>query len=172
MQIRELKNKIREKVITQYKALFTEEGVNDVELKATLAAMLDEIVNRERIVIPEEDKKKIVNELRDEFIGFGPIEKIFKDPSVTEIMINGPKKVYIERNGKKQLSEIFFDDERQLMALIYRILAPTRRRVDESYPYTDVSMTDGSRLNIIIPPLALDGPTVTIRKFLKELSHV
>jgi pilus assembly protein CpaF len=172
MQTRELKDKIREKIIAQYKNLFTQEEVGENELKTALASMLEEIIYREHIVIPEEEKKKIIIDLRDEFIGFGPIEKIFKDPSVTEIMINGPKKVYIERDGKKLLSNIVFDDERQLMALIYRILAPTRRRVDESYPYTDVSMKDGSRLNIIIPPLALDGPTVTIRKFLKELNRV
>jgi pilus assembly protein CpaF len=171
MQIKEFKNKIREKVITQYKALFTQEQVQDSELKAVLSSIIDEIASRERTVITEEDKKKIISEMRDEFIGFGPIEHIIKDPSITEIMINGPNKVYIERNGKKQLSDIHFDDERQLMALIYRILAPTRRRVDESYPYTDVSMDDGSRLNIIIPPLAIDGPTLTIRKFLKELSR-
>jgi pilus assembly protein CpaF len=172
MQTRELKDKIREKVISQYKAIFSQEKVDDNELKAALSQMLEEIIHRERIVIPEEEKKKIISELRDEFVGFGPLENAIRDPSVTEIMINGPKKVYIERGGKKQLSDITFDDERQVMSLIYRILAPTRRRVDESYPYTDVSMDDGSRLNIIIPPLALDGPTVTIRKFLKELSRV
>jgi pilus assembly protein CpaF len=172
MQTRELKDKIREKVISQYKAIFSQEKVDDNELKAALSQMLEEIIHRERIVIPEEEKKKIISELRDEFVGFGPLENAIRDPSVTEIMINGPKKVYIERGGKKQLSDITFDDERQVMFLIYRILAPTRRRVDESYPYTDVSMDDGSRLNIIIPPLALDGPTVTIRKFLKELSRV
>ncbi len=171
MQARELKNMMRDKVITQYKALFTQAGVDENELKAALASMLDEVVHRERIVITNDDKKKVINELCDEFIGFGPIDSLVKDPSVTEIMINGPKKVYIERNGKKQLSDISFDDEQQVMALIYRILASTRRRVDESYPYTDVSMQDGSRMNIIIPPLALDGPTVTIRKFLKELSR-
>lgn len=172
MQTRELKDKIREKVISQYKAIFSQEKVDDNELKAALSQMLEEIIHRELIVIPEEEKKKIISELRDEFVGFGPLENAIRDPSVTEIMINGPKKVYIERGGKKQLSDITFDDERQVMSLIYRILAPTRRRVDESYPYTDVSMDDGSRLNIIIPPLALDGPTVTIRKFLKELSRV
>jgi len=171
MQIRELKDRIRDKVITQYKALFTQGDVDDKDLREALASMLEDVVNRERIVITDEEKKKVINELRDEFVGFGPIDAIIKDSTVTEIMINGPKKVYIERNGKKQLSDIAFDDERQVMALIYRILSSTRRRVDESYPYTDVSMQDGSRLNIIIPPLALDGPTVTIRKFLKELSR-
>jgi pilus assembly protein CpaF len=172
MQIRELKRMIRDKVITQYKALFTQADVDENDLKAALASMLEEVAHRERIVITDEDKRRAINELRDEFIGFGPIDSLIKDPSVTEIMINGPKKVYIERNGKKQLSDISFDDEQQVMTMIYRILASTRRRVDESYPYTDVSMQDGSRLNIIIPPLALDGPTVTIRKFLKELSRV
>jgi len=170
MQIKELKNKMREKVIAQYKMLFNQGEVKEVELKSVLSAILEDIIYHERITLADEEKNKVINELRDEFMGFGPIDKIFNDPTVTEIMINGHKKIYVEKNGKKQLSGISFDDEQQLMALIYRILAPTRRRVDESYPYTDVSMGDGSRLNIIIPPLAIDGPTVTIRKFLKTLS--
>jgi len=92
-----------------------------------------------------------------------------KDPMVTEIMINGPRKVYIEKMGRKMLTNVIFDDDASLMRLIYRILSPTRRRVDEYSPYTDVSLPDGSRVNIIIPPLALDGPTITIRKFSREL---
>jgi pilus assembly protein CpaF len=174
MQIKELKDKIRDKVIAQYKALFAQANINDKDLRSALASKLDEVANRERIAITDNDKNQVINELRNEFIGFGPIDSLINDPSITEIMINGSKQVYIERNGRKQLSGISFDNDQQVMAMIYRILASTRtrRHVDESYPYTDVSMRDGSRLNIIIPPLALDGPTVTIRKFLKELNKV
>jgi len=95
-----------------------------------------------------------------------------KDSQVTEIMINGPKKVFVERNGKTELSNITFEDDKQLMYLIHKLIAPTRRRVDESSPYNDLSLKDGSRVNIIIPPLALDGPTITIRKFLRNLRVV
>jgi pilus assembly protein CpaF len=107
--------------------------------------------------------------LVDEFAGFGPIEQLMADPDVTEIMINGTHNVYVEKYGKKILTEMKFDSDQQLMYIIQKILSPTRRRVDESIPYTDICLPDGSRVNIIIPPLALDGPTITIRKFLKKI---
>jgi pilus assembly protein CpaF len=91
------------------------------------------------------------------------------DPDVTEIMINGTHNVYVEKHGKKQLTGLKFESDQQLMYVIQKILSPTRRRVDESVPYTDICLPDGSRVNIIIPPLALDGPTITIRKFLKKI---
>lgn len=131
--------------------------------------ILDNIISHEHLSLSEMDKERITTEIIDEFIGFGPIDNLLKDPYVTEIMINGPKKVYVERLGKVELTDITFDDEQQLMSLIYKMLAPTRRHVDETYPYTEISLKDGSRINIIIPPLAIDGPTITIRKFLKEI---
>jgi pilus assembly protein CpaF len=87
-------------------------------------------------------------------------------------MINGPKKIYIEKNGKKTLAKISFENEDQLRRLIYKILNPTRRHVDESFPYADVSLKDGSRVNIVIPPLAIDGSTITIRKFLEKIKNI
>ena len=167
-----LKDKIRQKVISEYSGLFSKETIEKEELREAVAKILEDIVYRERNSLSEADKKKIISEMIDELTGFGPIESLLKDPLVTEIMINGPKKVYVERLGKSQLTPITFNDEQQLMALIYKIIAPTRRHVDESYPYTEVSLRDGSRVNIVIPPLALNGPTITIRKFLKEINTV
>ena len=170
--IKILKDKIRQEVIAGYSNLFLKEAVEEKELRRIIGGILEEIIHREHISLQEPlDKERIINEIVNDFIGLGPIESLIKDPTVTEIMINGPKTIYVERDGKKALSNIAFDNERQLMTVIYRILSPTRRRVDESYPYTEVSLKDGSRINIIIPPLALNGPTVTIRKFMREIKQ-
>lgn len=170
--VKPLKEKIRQKLISEYGSLFSKDVIEEKELKGVINQILEDMVSHEHIALTDADRKRIISEIVNEFIGFGPIEELLGDPAVTEIMINGPKKVYVEKHGKKGLSNVTFDDEQQLMYLIYKIIAPTRRHVDESYPYTEVSLRDGSRVNIIIPPLALDGPTVTIRKFLKEINSV
>lgn len=167
-----LKNKIKQRLISGNQDLFANETVTDKELRDTVGLILDEIIEHERLSVSSDDKKSIINEIINDLFGFGPIEDILKDPFVTEIMINGPKKIYVERLGKKELSSITFEDDKQLMYLIHRLLGPTRRHVDESYPYTETVLRDGSRMNIIIPPLALNGPTITIRKFLKEISTI
>ncbi|MCK9604497.1 MAG: CpaF family protein [Candidatus Omnitrophica bacterium] len=167
-----LKDRIRQDILTRYSNILVKEGVSKEELGGMIRHIIESIINRPRSPLGEEDKKKITEELVDEFVGLGPIEKLMQDPAVTEIMINGPNKIYFEANGKKKLFETDFGNESQVMRFIQKILAPTRRRVDESYPYTDVSLEDGSRINIIIPPLALDGPTVTVRKFLKTIKTV
>ena len=167
-----IKDRIRKKIIAQNSNIFSKEAVVGQELRGIISGALDEIIHHDNLTIAAQEKDKIINELFDEFVGFGPIDPLIKDPRITEIMINGPKKVYIEKEGKKKLSGITFDDEQQIRSLIYKILAPTRRRVDESFPYVDVSLPDGSRVNIIIPPLALDGTSITIRKFLSNLSTI
>jgi pilus assembly protein CpaF len=166
-----LKDKVRQEIITRFSNLISISSLNPAELRNRIASVFDAII-RPRDNIKEDEKIKVIDELAAEFSGFGPIEKLMEDPEVTEIMINGPKQIYVEKRGKKRLADITFDSDQQLMALIYKFLAPTRRHVDESTPYTDVSLQDGSRVNIIIPPLALDGPVVTIRKFLKEIAKV
>jgi len=168
--IKVYKDKIRRRLISEYTSLLSQDSIEVKDLEEAIIRILDNIIYQEHSQLPGQDKKKIISDMVNEFTGFGPIENLLKDPYITEIMINGPKKVYIEKNGKTELTDVTFDDEQQLLYLIEKILAPTRRRVDESYPYTEVSLKDGSRVNIIIPPLALNGPTVTIRKFLKEIS--
>jgi len=167
-----LKERIRHIFVSQYGELLSKDQVDEEEIRQIIAKTIENILGRPRGSLAEEEKNKIISELVDEFAGLGPIENLMKDPEITEIMINGPGKIYIEKQGKKEVSDIVFEDEQQLRCLIYKILAPTRRRVDESYPYTDVSLKDGSRVNIIILPLSLDGSTITIRKFLKELKAV
>lgn len=166
------KDKVRKRLISEYLYLLSQDPVIIKDVQDAINAVLDDMVKREHSIIPEQDRQKIISELVDDFIGFGPIESLIKDPEITEIMINGPKKIYAEKHGKTGLTGVTFDDEQQLMTFIYKILAATRRHVDESYPYTEIALKDGARANIIIPPLALNGPTITIRKFSKEITGV
>lgn len=115
-----------------------------------------------------EVRRKLVKEIIDEALGLGPIEDFMKDPSITEIMVNNKDQVYIERNGKLELTTKKFTSNEQVKVIIERILAPLGRRIDESSPYVDARLPDGSRVNAIIPPLSLGGPTLTIRKFARQ----
>ncbi len=172
MMLRTLKDKIRQKIISEYSNLSSKGSIEENEFREVVDQIIEDIIRREHPSLSDTDKKDMINELINEFLGFGPIENLLKDPTITEIMINGPNHIYVEREGKKELTDITFDNDKQLMEIIYKLLAPTRRRVDESFPYTEIALRDGSRVNIIIPPLVLDGPTVTIRKFLKEITTV
>lgn len=113
-------------------------------------------------------KAQMVKEILDEALGLGPLEDLLADDSVTEIMVNARDQIYIERAGKPQLSKVHFSSENQMMNVVERIVTPLGRRVDEKVPYVDARLQDGSRVHIIIPPLALRGPTITIRKFPKS----
>lgn len=111
------------------------------------------------------ERARIVTDICDEILGLGPIEPLLKDESITEVMINGPKKIFVERKGKIQLTNVQFHDDDHLMTIIERIVSPLGRRIDESSPLVDARLKDGSRVNAIVPPLSLVGPCVTIRKF-------
>jgi pilus assembly protein CpaF len=107
----------------------------------------------------------MLEQITDEIIGLGPLEPLLRDETVTEIMVNGPRQVYIERNGRLELTNVVFQNDDHVMRIIDRIIAPIGRRIDESSPMVDARLTDGSRVNAIIPPLSLIGPVITIRKF-------
>ncbi len=115
-----------------------------------------------------EERERLVQEVVDEALGLGPLEDLIRDPKVTEIMVNHKDQIYVERSGKLELCEKHFLSDKQLMTVIERIVAPLGRRIDESQPYVDARLADGSRVNAIIPPLALKGPSLTIRKFSKQ----
>lgn len=123
------------------------------------------ILERDAVFLPFSERQIIANELMDEVLGLGPIEPLLHDESITEVMVNGPKRVYIERGGKIYLTDVKFRDDDHVMHIIDKIVSPLGRRVDESSPYVDARLMDGSRVNAIIPPLSLVGPTITIRKF-------
>ncbi len=120
------------------------------------------------LVLSRTERQKLFEMVVAEILGYGPIQPLLNDDSVSEIMVNGPQKVYAERGGRLVLTDVRFQDNHHVMRVVERILAPLGRRVDESSPMVDARLPDGSRVNVIIPPLAIDGPTVTIRKFSKR----
>lgn len=168
---KELKEKVRYR-LKEHSHIFTNEKINEQELRFTVARIVEELRIRERLQLDENGSKRIIDELIDEFMGFGPLKALLEDKAVTEIMVNGPKKVYVEKEGRMLLSDITFENNQHLLYIIQKILMPTRRHVDELSPFTDVSLPDGSRVNIIIPPVSLAGPVITIRKFIKEFGSI
>src|SRR4030042_1460009 len=117
-------------------------------------------------------KDRIINSLCSDYLGLGPIQELMDDPEITEIMINGPFNIYIEKNGRKQKPPVRFENEAHLRYIGEKMIRPTGRRVDESYPFVDFALTDGSRVNVILPPLSVGGATVTVRKFLRTIEEV
>lgn len=145
------------------------EGLNEERFKAEVRLMLSRILTEGVFPLPAGwSVTSLLNELANDFLGLGPIEKFLVDDTVTEIMVNRPDQIYVERWGKLELTGERFIDERQIYAVIQRIIAPIGRRVDESLPYVDARLPDGSRVHVIIPPLALNGPKLTIRKFFRN----
>ncbi len=164
----EVKAKIHRKIIDEIKTeAFKEisEDDNVEELGKEITSIVESILNEEGSYISKVERQKITSEIIDETIGFGPINPLLHDPTVSEIMVNGPDQVYVEKKGKLTLSDVTFKDEQHVMHVIEKIVAPLGRRIDESSPMVDARLPNGSRVNVIIPPLALNGPTITIRKF-------
>lgn len=144
-------------------------GINADELTRQAAAMIHEILSQLTIHLPDEVNKKILErELIQEAIGLGPLEYMLERDDITEIMVNGPNQVFVEKSGKLYRTDTCFADADQVLAAIERIVAPLGRRIDESSPMVDARLPDGSRVNAVIPPLSLVGPTITIRKFSKK----
>ena len=138
------------------------------EVEGIIGEYCNNVLEENPFAVPRADRQDIVSDVLDEILGLGPIEPLLKDDSVTEIMINGPRHVFVERMGKLQNTAVQFQDEAHLMNIVERIVAPLGRRIDESSPLVDARLPDGSRVNIIIPPLALSGPCITIRKFARQ----
>ncbi len=165
-----LKERIRQHLISG--SIVFGKDISREHLKKEISKAIDYYVSLDRLTLPDDERQKLLEELVDEVLGLGPLTPLVSDPAVTEIMVNGPHKVYVERSGKMFLTDIRFENLRHLMQTIEKIVAPTQRRVDESSPYVDCSLADGSRVNIILPPLSLIGPVVTIRKFLGEIAEI
>jgi pilus assembly protein CpaF len=137
-------------------------------IKALIADRLGAVLDEEKTPISRVDRQRIQAALEDEIVGYGPIQTLIDDDGISEIMINGPRQVWIERGGKLFLTDVTFSGDEHLMRLVQRIVAPLGRRIDESSPYVDARLPDGSRVNAVIPPLSLVGPILTIRKFRKN----
>lgn len=130
--------------------------------------IVDDKVNDDEFLIPRMDREKVATDLFNDIMGYGPIEVLVQDPTISEIMVNGPDKIYVEDKGKLKLTDLKFRDEEHLMNIINRIVSNVGRHVDEASPMVDARLADGSRVNAIIPPLSLVGPVLTIRKFGKK----
>ncbi len=167
-----IKEKVRHHLISgeYYSGKKDKEPLDSDKLKKDVLRAIDYVLSLERITLAEDEKENIAKELMDEVSGFGPLSPLIKDPNVTEIMVNGADTVYAERSGVMTLTDVKFENNRHLMQTIEKMIAPTQRRVDESSPFVDASLSDGSRVNIILPPLSLIGPVVTIRKFMREIA--
>ena len=142
------------------------DGLEEIA-REKIHAIIGEVIANGRLP-PGLDPVRLEEDVFNEAMRLGPLEGLLEDDTVTEIMVNGPEKVYVERNGKLQLADCQFADDASVQAVVERIVAPLGRRIDESQPYVDARLADGSRVHAIIPPLALSGPTVTIRKFSKQ----
>ena len=126
-----------------------------------------EAYNQTKLKLTDKTREELFQDVQDEILGFGPIQPLLDDPDITEIMVNGPESVYIEKKGKLTLSNITFEDDAHIMRVIEKIISPLGRHVEADSPMVDARLPDGSRVNAIIPPVAIDGPSITIRKFSK-----
>lgn len=135
------------------------------EARIQIKQLVETIINENDFPLSMDSRIKMVQVIEDEILGLGPLEFLMRDKRVSEIMVNGAKQIFIEKSGKLQLSNVVFDDDTHAMRVIDRIVSRVGRRIDESSPMADARLEDGSRVNIIIPPLALDGPIITIRRF-------
>jgi pilus assembly protein CpaF len=138
---------------------------NQVEVKRQIEDLFGKIADEEGLALTRAERVRMLEQITDEILGLGPLEPLLRDATITEVMVNGPQQVYIEREGKLELTGVTFQNDEHVMKIIQRIIAPIGRRIDESSPMVDARLVDGSRVNAIIPPLSLVGPVVTIRKF-------
>jgi pilus assembly protein CpaF len=135
------------------------------QLHAEVSRLVEELIAAENVPLSSGERERLIGEVRHELFGLGPLEPLLADQSVCDILVNSPKRVYVERGGKLELTSVQFKDDEHLMRVIERIVSTVGRRIDEASPMVDARLTDGSRVNAIIPPLSLDGPVLSIRRF-------
>jgi pilus assembly protein CpaF len=160
----EVKTKVHNMLVENINVAPTE-TLSKEEVALAAYQFLEKILVQEKVPMGTSERNMLITELVEEVVGLGPLEPLLKDPIISEIMVNGAKNVYVERNGKLTKSNVTFKDNAHVMHIIERIVSAVGRRVDEKTPMVDARLKDGSRFNAIIPPLALDGPSITIRKF-------
>lgn len=163
---KDLKKRIHTKLLEELDvAKLNNDDLNKQATKQKIASLIEVLLQEEGTPIGTNDRKKLIEELKDDILGLGPIEQLLRDTTVNDILVNGSNMVYVERKGVLEKTNITFDDDNSLMRVISRIVSRVGRRVDESSPMVDARLPDGSRVNAIIPPLSIDGPSLSIRKF-------
>ncbi len=166
-RLMELKLEIHKRLLEDLN-LSALESATEASLRSEISSLATEALDEMSVALNKEDRQALTQELYDEVMGLGPLEPLLKDDTVNDILVNGPKRIFIERAGKLELSDITFRDERHLLRIIDKIVSAVGRRVDESNPYCDARLADGSRFNCMVPPVAVDGSLVSIRKFKKD----
>ena len=162
----EIKNRVQDRLITELDPKI--DMTNEAKVRRQLEEVFQSIIDSEGLVVGRSERQKMFEMIAADITGFGPIQPLLADEDISEIMVNGPKQIYIEKKGKLIKTDITFKDDEHVLRIIDRIVAPLGRRIDESSPMVDARLPDGSRVNAIIRPLALNGPTITIRKFRKD----
>jgi pilus assembly protein CpaF len=163
-----VRDQIQARLIDVLGPLLYDSRVNEAELESMVQDRLRELLNEEGVQLTPPEKVQISKQISDIVLGLGPLEEFTDDPTVTEIMVNGADKIYVERAGRLEYTGARFHNDEQLRRTIDKIVSKVGRRIDESSPYVDARLPDGSRVNAVIPPLALDGPALTIRRFSAE----
>ena len=166
--VQELRRRVHGRLIDELGSMLYDSDMPEAELNKLVYTKLEQAVAEERVPLSAADKQRLIESIANDVLGYGPIEPLLNDESVTEIMVNGPNSVYVERAGKAGLAPVKFLDEDHLRRVIEKIVAQVGRRIDESSPLCDARLPDGSRVNAVIPPLAIGGPFLTIRKFSKD----
>jgi pilus assembly protein CpaF len=167
-RISEVRARVQERLVEVLGPRLYDSTLSDSELEGLVHQRLRELLDEEEASLSAQEKLLVVRQIGDSVLGLGPLEPFVRDPEVTEIMVNGWDTIYVERAGKLYWTGTKFHDEQQLRRTIDKIVAKVGRRVDEASPYVDARLPDGSRVNAIIPPLAIDGPSLTIRKFASD----
>ncbi|MDI7275487.1 MAG: CpaF family protein [Anaerolineae bacterium] len=162
---RQLVGQVRDRVVAELRA--EGDAAEQQEVRRKIAEVYADAVRESSLVLGRSEREQLFERVVAEILGYGPLDALLRDETVTEIMVNGPDNVYVERAGKIERTPLGFDDTAHLMRIIERIVAPLGRRIDESSPMVDARLPDGSRVNAIIPPLSLVGPVLTVRKFFR-----
>ena len=162
----DLKTRVQNRLLSELDPSMDISRVSDV--RNTIQELFEQVLAEESIVLSRPERHRLFEQIAAEILGFGPLQPLLEDDTITEVMVNGAKNIYIERNGKILRVPVSFESDDHVMRIIDRIVAPMGRRVDESSPYVDARLPDGSRVNAIIPPISLVGPVITIRKFFKN----
>src|SRR4051794_5296197 len=160
----ELKRQIHSKLVERLDLSRVKDLASDT-MRRGIRRAIEHLCDTENPLLNRIEREKLIEEILDETLGFGPLEPLLKDPTVSEIMVNGPKRVYVERRGKIEKSEVVFRDNDHLLQIIDRMVSKVGRRVDETSPLCDARLPDGSRVNAVIPPISLDGASLSIRRF-------
>jgi pilus assembly protein CpaF len=163
--LEDLRQKMHQFVISELGPILYDQRVSEADLRKQVEEQLHKALAQERLALTSQERQGVVQSVFDDVLGYGPIDRLLRDPAINEVMVNGPDKVYVERNGKIVLTDVRFVDESHVRRIIDKIVSQVGRRVDEATPMVDARLPDGSRVNVIVHPLAIGGPFMTIRRF-------